>query len=103
MGTIQLTPGSIRFSTGTVPAGSERSGQQTDARYFKAEAGYGNLRRNRKISVFGAVWSLLIRWNRHSRMRRELLMMDAHQLRDIGITAQQAQKEANKSFWRLFP
>ena len=103
MGTIQLTPGSIRLSTGTFPTGSERSGQQTDTPHFRADTGFGKIRRNRKMSVLGTVWSILIRWNRHSRMRRELLMMDAHQLRDIGITPQQAQKEANKSFWRLFP
>jgi uncharacterized protein YjiS (DUF1127 family) len=103
MGTIQLTPGSIRFSTGNFPAGSERSGQQTDTPHFKADTEFGKMRRNRKMSVLGIVWSVLIRWNRHCRMRHELLMMDAHQLRDIGITAQQAQKEANKSFWRLFP
>jgi uncharacterized protein YjiS (DUF1127 family) len=98
MGTIQLTPGSIGF-----PKGSDRSGQQTDAQIIKDVTGFGKQRRNRKMTVLGYVWTLLIRWNRHSRMRRELMQMETHQLRDIGITVEQARREANKSFWRLLP
>jgi uncharacterized protein YjiS (DUF1127 family) len=98
MGTIQLSPGSIGF-----PKGSDRSGLQTEALAAKDVTGFGKTRRNRKMSVLGYVWDLMIRWNRHTKMRRVLLEMDIHQLRDIGITVEQARAEANKSFWRLLP
>jgi uncharacterized protein YjiS (DUF1127 family) len=39
-------------------------------------------------------------WQERSRGRRQLLMLDEHVLRDIGITRLQAEAEANKPFWR---
>ena len=34
------------------------------------------------------------------RQRRQLLEMDDHQLKDIGITREQAEQEARKPLWR---
>jgi uncharacterized protein YjiS (DUF1127 family) len=39
-------------------------------------------------------------WQERSRGRRQLLLLDEHVLRDIGITRLQAEAEANKPFWR---
>lgn len=36
-----------------------------------------------------------------ARQRRQLATLDDHQLRDIGITRQQAQTEARRPFWDL--
>jgi uncharacterized protein YjiS (DUF1127 family) len=38
-------------------------------------------------------------WRRH-RSRVELVRMNAHMLKDIGISAAEAEYEANKPFWR---
>ena len=50
-------------------------------------------------SPFGWI-SALIRMEARWRQRRTLLELDDHLLRDIGITRQQAEREAAKSFWR---
>ncbi|BAN46117.1 DUF1127 domain-containing protein [Metapseudomonas resinovorans] len=44
------------------------------------------------------------RWNRfwmRLRTRRALLELDAHALKDIGLTRQQALDEALKPFWKV--
>ncbi|MDD0976251.1 DUF1127 domain-containing protein [Pseudomonas fontis] len=42
-------------------------------------------------------WQLMVhRWQ----SRHELLGLDAEQLRDIGLTPEQAQREGLKPFWR---
>ena len=56
-----------------------------------------------RISVLPALrrFSALIgEWRRRARSRRELLALDDHMLKDIGITRVDAQYEAAKSFWR---
>jgi uncharacterized protein YjiS (DUF1127 family) len=40
------------------------------------------------------------RWRQRARSRRELLALDDHMLRDIGVTRIDAQYEAAKPFWR---
>jgi uncharacterized protein YjiS (DUF1127 family) len=40
-------------------------------------------------------------WRERARGRRELLTLDGHMLRDIGITPLQAEAEAYKPFWRV--
>lgn len=42
------------------------------------------------------LWS----WYLRARQRRELLWLDERLLRDIGITADEARREAAKPFWR---
>jgi uncharacterized protein YjiS (DUF1127 family) len=39
-------------------------------------------------------------WQERSDGRQQLLRLDDHVLRDIGITRLQAETEANKPFWR---
>jgi uncharacterized protein YjiS (DUF1127 family) len=39
-------------------------------------------------------------WRRHQ-SRRAITQLDAHMLKDIGITYSQAELEANKGFWRM--
>jgi len=39
-------------------------------------------------------------WRERSRQRRALAKLDAHSLRDIGITHSQAKREADKPFWK---
>ena len=47
----------------------------------------------------GRFWSLVVEaWHRH-RSRQLLAGLDAHMLKDIGITFAEAQHEANKPFW----
>ncbi len=43
------------------------------------------------------------RWQfcRRLHTRRQLLRLDAHQLADIGLTAEQARQEATRPFWQL--
>lgn len=38
-------------------------------------------------------------WSERARQRHQLGMLDAHQLRDIGISREQALAEASKPFW----
>ena len=56
-----------------------------------------------RISVLPALRRLpamIGEWRRRARSRRELLALDDHMLKDIGITRVDAQYEAAKSFWR---
>jgi uncharacterized protein YjiS (DUF1127 family) len=39
-------------------------------------------------------------WKSRIASRRELMELDAHMLRDIGLTDLEAQTEASKPFWR---
>jgi uncharacterized protein YjiS (DUF1127 family) len=56
-----------------------------------------------RISVLPAVRripAVIGEWRRRARSRRELLALDDHMLKDIGIARVDAQYEAAKSFWR---
>nr|WP_232846225.1 DUF1127 domain-containing protein [Amphritea pacifica] len=44
-----------------------------------------------------AVWQ---RWLQRYRSRRLLLRLDREQLKDIGVTREEALEEAGKPFWR---
>ena len=46
-----------------------------------------------------SLWARLTVWRALGRQRRDLAGLDAHQLRDIGITAQQAATEAARPVW----
>jgi uncharacterized protein YjiS (DUF1127 family) len=50
------------------------------------------------LRELGRRWQLL---QRRLRTRRVLLELDAEQLKDVGLTAEQARAEANRPFWRL--
>ena len=49
--------------------------------------------------ALAAVWERIKRWrhNRHSRL--ELARMSPRELRDIGLTPADGERECNKSFW----
>jgi uncharacterized protein YjiS (DUF1127 family) len=47
-----------------------------------------------------SVSDLLARWLDASRSRQTLDHLDEHMLRDIGITRDEAQREARKFFWQ---
>ncbi|MEO4046884.1 DUF1127 domain-containing protein [Pseudomonas sp. CAU 1711] len=50
------------------------------------------------LRELGRRWRLL---HRRLSTRRSLLQLDASQLADIGLTAEQARAEATRPFWRL--
>ena len=48
----------------------------------------------------GAYWlDVLLRWQQIARERRLLREMSEHQLRDIGISRAEADREARRPFW----
>lgn len=50
--------------------------------------------------LIGRVVELLLVWLERERERRQLVALDHHLLRDIGLTRCDALEEANKPFWR---
>jgi uncharacterized protein YjiS (DUF1127 family) len=46
-----------------------------------------------------ALAAIIAAWRRH-RSRVRIATLDAHLLRDIGVTYAEAENEANKPFWR---
>ena len=54
----------------------------------------------RAASWLGRVRATLRLWQDRVSGRQQLLRLDEHVLRDIGITRLQAEAEANKPFWR---
>ena len=48
-------------------------------------------------SLFG-LWIL---WHQRWRQRRDLANLDAHLLRDIGVTPREAFRETSKPFWQM--
>jgi uncharacterized protein YjiS (DUF1127 family) len=57
-------------------------------------------RRGGPSDFFHSALSLIRRWHESVRQRRQLARLDARMLRDIGITATEAERECNKPFWR---
>lgn len=51
-------------------------------------------------SVFKAAVQTVARWEQRRRSRRALATLDAHMLRDIGLTPGVAARETEKPFWR---
>jgi len=45
-------------------------------------------------------WQQVSLWRARAAQRRELLALDAHGLRDIGLSREQAVLESRKPFWR---
>jgi uncharacterized protein YjiS (DUF1127 family) len=50
-------------------------------------------------AAFAYLRHALARWFARSRQRRDLAALDAHLLKDIGVTPGQARREASKPFW----
>ena len=53
--------------------------------------------------TFGDVLGRIATWISVSRERAELAEMDAHMLADIGVTREQADREAGRPFWDTHP
>jgi uncharacterized protein YjiS (DUF1127 family) len=45
-------------------------------------------------------WTTVRAWAIRTRQRRALGALDRHLLRDIGLTPEEAMREAGKAFWR---
>lgn len=88
MGTIHLQPGSIGFSKG-----SDRSGH--------SGAGFRKTVDRITVGAFHLIWNVLLDYQRRYETRHRLLAMDSRQLRDIGLTREEADRAANRTF-RLF-
>ncbi len=56
--------------------------------------------RRRPAHLFLAALKLICRWHERVRQRRQLARLDTRMLRDVGITAAEAEREFNKPFWR---
>jgi len=56
-------------------------------------------RRRPSALLYEAV-TLIRLWRRRVHERRQLAQLDLHLLRDIGVTLSDAQREAEKPFWR---
>ena len=54
----------------------------------------------RLASLVGDVRATARLWQQRAADRRQLLILDDHLLRDIGISRLQAEAEAHKPFWR---
>jgi uncharacterized protein YjiS (DUF1127 family) len=53
-----------------------------------------------RASIVARTVSLLLAWLERSRQRRALSELDDRLLRDIGLTRDEARREAMRSFWR---
>ncbi|MBF0277870.1 MAG: DUF1127 domain-containing protein [SAR324 cluster bacterium] len=49
---------------------------------------------------FRSKWILLLFWLERAKERRNLAMMDEHQLKDLGVSRFDAVKETEKWFWQ---
>lgn len=65
---------------------------------------YVALQERRESGERASLHELGLRWyqlRRRLRTRRSLLQLDASQLADVGLSAEQARAEATLPFWRL--
>ncbi len=67
---------------------------------LKNKIGQQKKRKNFWIAKFQQLWLTLELWDRRSRQRRELLLLNEHFLKDIGISAGEAYQEGKKPFWK---
>jgi uncharacterized protein YjiS (DUF1127 family) len=61
--------------------------------------GAANLRLAAPRAVLVGIIQTLLRWQERSAQRRQLLELDAHMLKDIGISRADAVREAKRPFW----
>jgi uncharacterized protein YjiS (DUF1127 family) len=45
------------------------------------------------------IWQRIVAWGRVAGERRRLAELDAHILKDIGLTPEEAHREASRPFW----
>ena len=63
-------------------------------------AGWPPSRNGGPAEFFHAALALIGRWRERARQRRQLAGLDVRMLRDIGVTAAEAERECQKPFWR---
>lgn len=56
--------------------------------------------RRERIHPLAATWVLFASWIERSRQRDALAALDDRQLRDLGITRVDAERECEKPFWK---
>lgn len=67
---------------------------------------HNTVRISRRFFVATKLWrlhrllALVLFWHERARQRDQLRQLDAHALRDIGITREEALHESWKPFWR---
>lgn len=57
--------------------------------------------RARALRWLAIGWAWFSAWRERARSRRQLLTMDDHLLKDIGVTRHEAEYEARQPFWRI--
>jgi uncharacterized protein YjiS (DUF1127 family) len=62
--------------------------------------GWPQPRRRGPAELFHAALALVREWRERTRQRNQLARLDARMLRDIGVTAAEAERECEKPFWR---
>ncbi|HEV2185969.1 MAG TPA: DUF1127 domain-containing protein [Stellaceae bacterium] len=62
--------------------------------------GWPSPRRGGPAELFHAALALIRQWRERARQRRQLARLDVRMLRDIGLTAAEAERECEKPFWR---
>ena len=55
---------------------------------------------DRILRYLAALWETLITWRERASQRRHLASLEDHQLKDMGISRADAEREAGKPFWR---
>jgi uncharacterized protein YjiS (DUF1127 family) len=66
-------------------------------------AGFASARRTRSatpIALIGGVVASLQAWRERARSRRDLMRLSEYQLKDIGLSRQDAEQEWQKPFWQ---
>lgn len=58
-----------------------------------------SLERRLREALSRRLWRAAVRWAARARQRRDLAELDAHLLKDIGLTSGEAAREAAKPFW----
>jgi uncharacterized protein YjiS (DUF1127 family) len=55
------------------------------------------------LPLMNKVWAKINFWRELSRQRDQLMMMDDHLLKDIGLSRTEAEHEAKRHFWDSSP
>ena len=89
----------IAGPTATAGKGSCRQSDSTSRRTATASGNYDRAKTQRLF--WGTrFWRWCARCSERSRQRQALAQLDDHDLKDIGMTRQQANAEAAKPFWK---
>ena len=68
--------------------------------YYSAHIGFPGTRvLSRALAKIRGIGATVSLWRSRQQERRDLMKLDDHFLRDIGITRSQAVEEAKKPFW----